>query len=138
MTWAYVIAVAWITSCVLRLGGWRWLNAVCALLGRAIAWFMLGGLGWKLARVQIERERAGQRLAELQARLAAERWRSSGFPAGERVRMLAAGGRAYPSFGDQLDRFEPRAGWTTHPPCRSCTCACAWCTRSPGQRVIWR
>lgn len=53
-------------------------------------------LGRTLARAQIEALRQQQAMADLQARLAAERWRSSGFPAGERVRALQAGGVAYP------------------------------------------
>lgn len=87
-----------------------WLNAGGAALGRGIAWWCSGGLGWAFARPAIERERGYQALGDLQARLAAERMR---FPAGERVRALQAGGVAYPreSFGSQLDRYELRTGW---------------------------
>lgn len=105
---------------------WRCLNAGGACLGRSIAWWMSGGPGLWMARYHLGHLRQQQAMAELQARLAAERWRRpSAFPAGERVRMLASGGVAYPrgeSLLDQLERYEElHTGWTMHPHSPHCT-----------------
>lgn len=75
------------------LRGWPLLNAGGAALGRGIAWWCSGGLGLQMARYHLGHLRQQQAMADLQARLAAERMR---FPAGERVRALQAGGVAYP------------------------------------------
>ena len=86
-----------VTVCWLALPAtWSLLNAGGACLGRSIAWFCSGGLGLWMARYHLGHLRQQQAMSELRARLAAERWRSSGFPAGELVRALQAGGVAYP------------------------------------------
>jgi hypothetical protein len=92
------LMACWLIALLRASPAWvRALNRGGAALGRAVAWFCSGGLGWKLARFQIEAERSSEAMAALMAR-----WRPYAASRSSGLAQVVS-----PSLADQLDAYEP-------------------------------
>ena len=103
------ILICWLVVLLRVSPAWlRALNRGSADFGRAVAWFCSGGLGWHLARIQLERERRAEAMARLLIDVAG--WR-------ERARARSTGLAQYVASpqrgGLPGEVWKPGYGWVS-------------------------